>query len=90
MKKVASNLLPSEYMPNKRSIVDPQRDWMKTGRLSEMTDDIFNSKSFCERGIYNSVSVQQEYEKYKSSKTPMNSFGLFQLLMTEMWFENII
>ena len=90
MKKVASNLLSSEYMPNKRSIVDPQRDWMKTGRLSEMTDDIFNSKSFCERGNYNSVSVQQEYEKYKSSKTPMNSFGLFQLLMTEMWFENII
>ena len=90
MKKVASDILPSSYMPNKRSIVDPQRDWMKNGHLAEMTRDIFSSKSFSERGIYKHKRIQQEYENYISSNKPMNSFGFFQLLMTELWFQHVV
>ena len=90
MKKVASGILPPDYMPNKRSIVDPQRDWMKSGTLAEMTRDVINSKNFSERGLYNHKTVQKEYENYTSSNRPMNSFGFFQLLMTELWFEHVI
>lgn len=90
MKGVASDTLPSDYMPNKRSVVDPQRDWLRAGRLADMTRDTFHSKAFRERGLYNHKKVIQEYEKYESSDVPMNSFGLFQLLMTETWFEHII
>ncbi len=73
----------------KRALVDPQREWLK-GSLGEWVQEIFSSRSFKERGIFNQKQVQKEYLQYRSMSTNMNSFFLWQWLSVELWFRTFI
>jgi len=69
----------------KRAVVDPQREWLK-GPLSDWVQDIFASRSFRERGICDQVQVEKEYRDYRSARSNLNSFHLWQWLSLELWF----
>jgi len=69
----------------KRTVVDPQREWLK-GPLRDWVEDIYSSRSFRERGICDQFQVQEEYRKYRSAPNNANSFFLWQWLSLELWF----
>ena len=52
--------------------------------------DIFSSRSFAERGIFNVKQVQQIYEAFCQADPFANSLGIFQLLIVECWFRCLI
>jgi asparagine synthase (glutamine-hydrolysing) len=90
MREAARNMLP-DYILNrpKRSIVDPQRNWLKT-ELKTWVADIFHSSTFRNRGIFNQKTVIQEYNNYCKTKNPKTSFHFFQYLNIELWFQTFI
>tara|TARA_B100000989_G_scaffold299039_1_gene292362 strand:- start:12055 stop:13854 length:1800 start_codon:yes stop_codon:yes gene_type:complete len=90
MRKAADKLLPKNILNSpKRSIVDPQKTWLQND-LKEWLMDIFLSKSFKERGIFNQSEVIKEYENFCKQKEPETGFHIFQYLNTEIWFREII
>ena len=58
---------------------DPQRRWMQK-ELHEWIMDIFNSKSFKNRGIFNQTKVIEEYKNYCKQKKPITGFHIFQYI----------
>jgi len=85
MKQSVKNILPEEILKiNKRSVADPQKVWVK-GDLAYLFEDILNSETFKKRGIYNTYEARSEFERFKRGKD-LNSLGIFQFLITEMWF----
>lgn len=85
MKESIRNILPNEITRvNKRTVADPQRDWIK-GQIVYLFDDILNSRTFREREIFNVETTRVHFEKFKQKKK-MNSLGVFQFFITEMWF----
>ena len=73
----------------KRAVVDPQRDWLR-GPLEYWVQDIFESRSFRERGICNADSVLAVFEDYKLAEGELNSFHLWQWISLELWFRTFI
>jgi len=90
MREAAKHLLPNNILnQHKRSIVDPQRRWMQI-ELHDWVMDIFNSKSFKERGIFNQEKVIKEYEDYCKQEKPITGFHIFQYINVEMWYRVMI
>ncbi len=90
MREAAKNLLPNNILKQpKRSIVDPQRSWMQK-ELHDWIMDIFNSKSFKHRGIFNQEKVVQEYQNYCKQEKPVTGFHIFQYINIEMWYRSMI
>lgn len=90
MREAAKQLLPNNILKQpKRSIVDPQRRWMQK-ELHEWIMDIFNSKSFKNRGIFNQTKVIEEYKNYCKQKKPITGFHIFQYINIEMWFRIMV
>ena len=90
MRETAKNVLPDSILNQpKRSIVDPQRQWMQA-QLHDWIMDIFSSKSFKERGIFNQQNVLKEYKNFCNQKKPLTGFHIFQYLNIEMWYRKII
>ena len=90
MRKASEDLLPKEILSRpKRSIVDPQRSWLKCELKSWITD-IFSSKSFSERGIFDQKEVLKEYKNFCNQERPLTSFHIFQYLNLELWFRELI
>ena len=86
MRKAAEGLLPKDILNRpKRSIVDPQRRWLQH-ELREWVTDIFSSKSFGDRGIFNQRAIVDEYEAYCKEEYPETGFHIFQYLNVELWF----
>ena len=73
----------------KRSVVDPQRSWLKS-ELKDWVNDIFSSKSFAQRGIFNQKEVIKEYNRFCDEEKPITSFHIFQYLNLELWFRELI
>ena len=90
MREAAKNLLPESILNQpKRSIVDPQRAWMQK-ELKDWIMEIFNSKSFKERGIFNQEEVIKEYKHYCDQEKPATGFHIFQYINIEMWYRLMI
>jgi len=90
MREAAKKLLPKKILDRpKRSIVDPQRRWLQN-ELKDWVSDIFKSKSFNERNIFNQKKVINEYKYYCSTDNPETGFHIFQYLNVELWFRNFI
>ena len=71
MREAAKNLLPDSILKqSKRSIVDPQRSWMKK-ELRDWIMDIINSNSFKFRGIFNQDKVIEEYKNFCDEKNTL-------------------
>ena len=75
-------------LKNKRSIVDPQRDWLRKD-FRKIVLKLFNSKKFAERGIFEQKQVLKSYNEFiKNNET--HSLGIFQIFITEIWFRLFI
>ena len=70
----------------KKTVVDPQREWLRTD-LSEWVSDILHSSSFNDLGILDLNNVKEEYENYKNTTNPKNSFFLWQWINVCIWYE---
>tara|TARA_B100001250_G_scaffold408818_1_gene431896 strand:- start:1552 stop:3357 length:1806 start_codon:yes stop_codon:yes gene_type:complete len=74
---------------NKRTIADPQSAWLK-GSLKNMFQDIVNSASFNEHGFFNKNEVNTYFNNFLKHKEHFNSFLLFQILISEIWYKRIL
>ena len=75
---------------NKMTIADPQSFWLRNS-LKELVNDTFNSNNFSCAQIFNKNFVKQYYFDYcKEKEKHINSFFLLQILLTELWFKNIL
>lgn len=90
MREAAKNFLPDNILSQpKRSIVDPQRQWLQK-ELNDWVMDIFSSKSFKDRGVFNQAEVIKEYINYCKQERPVTSFHIFQYINIEMWYRTFI
>lgn len=90
MRDVTKNYFPTwvSDIP-KRAVVDPQREWLKDN-LRDWVTDILHSESIAKRGIFDIKEVKKEYDMYKESKNPLNSFHIWQWISLELWFRLFI
>ena len=75
-------------LTNKRSIADPQRIWVKKN-LKNLFLQVFKSKKFKSRGVFNQNEVLKSYNRFIKNETS-HSLGIFQIFITEIWFRLFI
>ena len=73
----------------KRSVADPQRDWIKR-ELSNYFQDVISSKACRERSIIDPEVFKKYFSEFNPSLKRQNSLILFQAFITEMWFQQVI
>ena len=66
------------FTKTKKSIVDPQREWLKN-ELKDFIFDTFNSMEFKNNYYFNQANVIKSYNKFIKTQNA-TSFGLFQIL----------
>jgi len=64
---------------NKKSIVDPQREWFNNNFFSNFNDELMSTQ-VRNSGYFNKKNIQIYLNKYKESKKLKNSFALMQIL----------
>ena len=90
MRRALNSFLPHSLSEiPKRAVVDPQRDWLKY-ELREWVEDILFSKSFSQRGLFNTQAVKREYHKYVNTPSPENSFYIWQWVCIEQWYRTFL
>ena len=89
LKKVGERYLPKSiiYRP-KASFGAPIRSWI-SGSLSPMVQDLLNSDSIKNRGIFNPTFVKKLIGDDKAGKKD-NAYQIYQLLTTELWFRKFV
>lgn len=89
LKKMAEKYLPKEiiYRP-KASFGAPIRSWI-SGSLSPMVNDLLNSDSIKNRGIFNPKFVERLIKEDKEGKKD-NAYQIYQLLTIELWFREFV
>ncbi len=91
MREAARRLLPSDILSRpKRSIVDPQRKWLKD-ELRDWVGDLFNSRGFAELDILDAKAVRLEYERYCAfDGIPPSGFHIFQFVNIGHWYQRVV
>ncbi len=85
----------SEYLDpfvafaKKRSVHSPQALWLQSGPISSFVENLINSESFANRGIFNVESVKRSFTNFKKNGAE-NSFFVWQWVNVEMWFRTFI
>jgi asparagine synthase (glutamine-hydrolysing) len=74
---------------NKRTIADPQSIWLKT-IFKDLFLDIINSSDFNGHGIFNKKKLRKYFDNFSKDVRHSNSFLVFQILISEMWFKKIL
>ncbi len=72
----------------KRAVVNPQREWLRKDYSADILD-IFHSRSFRERSIWDAVKVIDVYNKFCNGEGD-NSFFVWQYINMELWFRQFI
>ncbi len=62
----------------------PQNLWLKSQPFKNHFNDLINSRSFKERGIFNYKKTIKEWKKFQNKKLE-TSFFIWQVYCTEMW-----
>jgi asparagine synthase (glutamine-hydrolysing) len=91
MRQAARKLVPDDIFARpKRSIVDPQRKWLKE-ELRDWVGDVLHSQSFSELGIFDVKAVRDEFARYVAYEgIPPSSFHLFQYVNVGLWYSRIV
>jgi asparagine synthase (glutamine-hydrolysing) len=85
IRKIFSKHLPADIInASKRSIQTPQSEWLNND-LRPWVDDILNSKSFKDCGIFDVEKTRSHYSELKG-KELNNSFYIWQIVNLELWF----
>ena len=85
MKYITNNFI---NLKNKRSVADPQRDWLRKD-FKKIVFELFNSRKFGNRGIFNQNEVVKNFEHFLKKKET-HSLGIFQIFITEIWLRLFI
>jgi len=70
-----------KFKKNKKSIADPQTNWLKTDLKDYFMDNI-GSKDFHNLGIFNQKYLINKFESFVKNKNSESSFQYFQVLST--------
>lgn len=91
MREAAKGLLPDKFLLSpKRSVVDPQRMWLKN-ELRPWVRDIFYSQEFANLGYFNASAVRAEYDAYCAvDGMPATGFHIFQYINIALWHNKVI
>jgi asparagine synthase (glutamine-hydrolysing) len=91
MREAAKMIMPEEILRRpKKSIVDPQRKWLKE-ELRNWVGDLFHSQKFAEIGIFDAGKVREEFAKYCAHDgIPPSGFHIFQYLNVAHWYDRVI
>ena len=68
----------------KRTVVAPQREWLRNG-LKDYVLDILNSENFRNCGLFNHKQAAREAERFFKGEGD-NSFFIWQWISVDMWF----
>ena len=85
-KSFTKSLTEYRLTKTKKSIVDPQREWLKK-ELKAFIFDTFHSSDFKNNYFFNQKNVINNYNKFLKLKDA-TSFGLFQIL-SAIRFQNV-
>lgn len=89
MIKAAKKYLKKINVPkNKTSIVDSQREWLKTD-LREWAGDALHSKTLKDLGIFNLDNIKKGFDIYCKNEITSTSYNFFQIINIVYWYENI-
>ena len=85
LRKVAANYLPSEIVERKgkQGFVSPIKIWFR-GELFSFVNDILGSKSFKERGLYETKKIAKRLDQFRQGKIDFAE-EIWQLLNIELW-----
>ena len=91
MREAAKGLLPESQLTRpKRSIVDPQRMWLKN-ELRPWVRDVLHSEAFAELDFFDTKGVRKEYDDYCSlDGMPPTGFHVFQYVNIALWHDQVI
>ena len=78
LKKISKNL---KFQKNKKSIADPQSQWLKTDLKDYFLDNI-GSRDFKNLGIFNQKYIIKKFNEFIKNKSSDSSFQYFQILST--------
>jgi asparagine synthase (glutamine-hydrolysing) len=74
------------FTKQKKTIVDPQRDWLRF-ELREFFEDEINSKHFKQNNYFDSKNILKSYDKFLKN-TSTTSFNLFQIFTASKFMKN--
>jgi asparagine synthase (glutamine-hydrolysing) len=81
---VAGRLPDAVRVAAKRSVVTPQREWLRTVLRSQV-EEIIYSRSFAERELFDVNEVQSIYKGFCAGNGE-NAFFVWQWMNTELWW----
>jgi asparagine synthase (glutamine-hydrolysing) len=84
LKKIEKNI---KFTKNKKTIADPQSNWLKN-ELKEYFIDNIRSTNFRNIGIFNQNYISDKFEKFINDKQSDTSFQFFQVLSSYRFIEN--
>lgn len=73
----------------KRSIQAPQGKWLIAEPLANYVRDIITSRSFADRGFFETKAVHEAFDEFCLGNTP-NSFFVWQWINMENWYRTFI
>ena len=73
----------------KRSIQEPQGEWLRTEPMAGYVKSIIYSQSFADRGFYDLTRVHNAFKEFCEGKCN-NSFFVWQWINVEEWFRTFI
>lgn len=73
------------FTKQKKTVVDPQRDWMRN-ELRTFFEDEINCKSFKENPYLNHKNIKKNFSRFIKDKS-MTSFNLFQIFSSHKFME---
>ena len=94
-KNILRNIFKKRINPNlfkepKIQIHTNQNLWFKKKIVQNFFMRLIDSKKFKKRRIYNINKVKKLYKNYLLSKNNLTSFSLWQIINTELWFQQFI
>jgi len=90
LRKAMEGILPEEVRNrmDKMGFVTPEADWFRTA-LRDPIDQILNSKSFSERGIFNIAGVHKTFQDHCNGKADHHSM-IWRCVNLELWLRTFI
>jgi asparagine synthase (glutamine-hydrolysing) len=85
---MTGKLPDSVRLPAKRSVVTPQREWLRSVLRPEVENLVY-SRSFASRGLFDAAKVRAKYGSVCKGEVE-NSFYVWQWINTELWFRQFV
>jgi len=84
LKKAAEPYLPHDVIyRSKTGFGAPMRHWIKH-ELAHVVDDLFSSKAFTQRGLFDPTGVRQLVDLNRADRIDA-SYTIFAIMCTELW-----